>query len=431
LIPTPFRVLDRLREGRPPGADEVRAVVAGAADGSWSDAQLGAFLMAVAIHGLDAEAIRGLTVAMLESGEQWDLAADFPTLADKHSTGGVADTVSLVLGPLLAACDVPVVMMTGRGLGHTMGTADKLEAVPGLTQEHERPAVARLLAEHGLAIVTATPAVAPADRRLYALRDQTATIRSIPLITGSILSKKLATGAAGLVFDVKTGNGAFLADPHEARRLAEGLVATCRALGRPATALLTDMSQPLGEWAGHTAEIRATFDCLEGRGEPDLMTVVLALAGEMAALVGQPVSQSDLRRAIAEGRAHETFVHWAEAQGGDPAWLAAPRFELAPAEAVVEAPRAGLLARVDTRQLGLLLAEAGGGRLGPEPIDLGIALRTRARLGHRVEPGDELARLYLRRADPALAARVAACYEIAEAATPPALIGHRVAGPPA
>jgi thymidine phosphorylase len=312
-----------------------------------------------------------------------------------------------------------------------MGTSDKLEAVPGLTLEHERPAVARLLAEQGLAILTPTPALAPADRRLYALRDQTATIRSIPLITGSILSKKLATGAAGLVFDVKTGNGAFLADPGEARRLAEGLVATCRALGRPATALLTDMSQPLGEWAGHAAEIRATFDCLEGRGEPDLIAVVLALAGEMAALVGQPLSESELQRALADGRARETFVHWAEAQGGDPAWLAAPRFELAPEEAVIEAPRAGLLAGVDTRQLGLLLAEAGGGRLGPEPIDLGVALRTRARLGHRVEPGDELARLHLRRPDPALAARVAACYEIADEATPPALIGHRVAGPPA
>jgi thymidine phosphorylase len=426
LTPTPFRVLDHLREGRPPRADEVRAVVAGAADGAWSDAQLGAFLMAVAIHGLDAEAVRGLTVAMLESGEQWDLAADFPTLADKHSTGGVADTVSLVLGPLLAACEVPVVMLTGRGLGHTMGTSDKLEAVPGLSLEHERPAVARLLAEHGLAILTPTPALAPADRRLYALRDQTATIRSIPLITGSILSKKLATGAAGLVFDVKTGNGAFLPDPDEARRLAEGLVETCRALGRPAAALLTDMSQPLGEWAGHTAEIRAAFDALEGRGEPDLMTVTLALAGEVAALVGQPLGESDLARAIADGRARERFVRWAEAQGGDPAWLAAPRFELAPVEAVIEAPRAGVLARVDTRQLGLLLAEAGGGRLGPEPIDLGVALRTRARLGARLEPGDELARLYLRHEDPALVTRVAACYELADQATPPALIGHRV-----
>lgn len=426
MTPTPFRVLDHLREGRPPRADEVRAVIAGAADGTWSDAQLGAFLMAVAIHGLDAEAVRGLTVAMLESGEQWDLAADFPTLADKHSTGGVADTVSLVLGPLLAACGVPVVMLTGRGLGHTMGTSDKLEAVPGLTLEHERPAVARLLEEHGLAILTPTPALAPADRRLYALRDQTATIRSIPLITGSILSKKLATGAAGLVFDVKTGNGAFLPDPDEARRLAEGLVETCRALGRPAAALLTDMSQPLGEWAGHSAELRAAFDCLEGRGEPDLMTVTLALAGEVGALVGQPLGESELERAIADGRARERFVRWAEAQGGDPAWLAAPRFELAPVEAVIEAPRAGVLARVDTRQLGLLLAEAGGGRIGPEPIDLGVALRTRARLGNRLEPGDELARLYLRRDDPALVTRLAACYEIADEATPPPLIGHRV-----
>ncbi|HEX6203680.1 MAG TPA: thymidine phosphorylase [Thermoanaerobaculia bacterium] len=426
MIPTPFRVLDRLREGRPPLPGEVRAAVAGAADGSWSDAQLGAFLMAVAIHGLDAEATRDLTVAMLESGERWDLAADFPALADKHSTGGVADTVSLVLGPLLAACDVPVVMLTGRGLGHTMGTTDKLEAIPGFSLDHDRPAAIRLLAEHGLAILSPTPALAPADRRLYALRDQTATIRSLPLITGSILSKKLATGAAGLVFDVKTGNGAFLADPAEARRLAAGLVDTCRALGRRATALLTDMSQPLGEWAGHTAEVRATFEALEGRGEPDLVAVTFALAREMAALVGRPLADADLERAIAGGRAREKLVRWAEAQGGDAAWLARPRFDLAPVEAVIEAPRAGVLARVDTRQLGLLLAEAGGGRLGPEPIDLGVALRTRTRLGRPVEPGDELARLHLRRDDPALVARVAACYEVADDGEAPVLIGGRV-----
>lgn len=426
MIPTPFRVLDRLREGRPPRADEVRAAVAGAADGSWSDAQLGAFLMAVAIHGLDAAAVRELTLAMLDSGERWDLAADVPTLTDKHSTGGVADTVSLVLGPLLAACDVPVVMVTGRGLGHTMGTTDKLEAIPGLTLEHERTAVARLLARHRLAILTSTPALAPADRRLYALRDQTATIRSIPLITGSILSKKLATGAAGLVFDVKTGNGAFLTDPAQARRLAEKLVETCRGLGRAASALLTDMSQPLGEWAGHTAELLATFDALEGRGEPDLMAVTSALAVEMAALVGRPVGEAELEDAIASGRAREVFVRWAEAQGGDPRWLANPSFELAPVEAAIAAPRAGVLARVDTRQLGLLLAEAGGGRLGPEPIDFGVALRTRARLGQRVETGDELARLHLRREDPALVARVAACYEIGDAGEAPALIGERI-----
>jgi thymidine phosphorylase len=426
LTPTAFRVLDRLREGHPPRADEVRAAVAGAADGSWGDAQLGAFLMAVAIRGLDTAAIRELTVAMLESGEQWDLAADVPALTDKHSTGGVADTVSLVLGPLLAACGVPVVMVTGRGLGHTMGTTDKLEAIPGLTLEHERPAVARLLRDHQLAILTSTPSLAPADRRLYALRDQTATIRSIPLITGSILSKKLATGAAGLVFDVKTGNGAFLTDPAAAHRLAEKLVETCRALGRRASALLTDMSQPLGEWAGHTAEVMATFDCLEGRGEPALVAVTLALAREMAALVGVPVADAELERALADGRARERFVRWAEAQGGDPAWLASPRFELAPVEAPIEAPRAGVLARVDTRQLGLLLAEAGGGRLGPEPIDFGVALRHRVRLGQRVEPGDELARLHLRREDAALVARVAACYEVADEGEAPALVGERI-----
>jgi pyrimidine-nucleoside phosphorylase len=427
-LTAPFHILDRLRDGEPLSAAQAREVVAGATAGTWSDAQLGAFLMAVAIQGLDAEVTRALTGAMLESGERWDLAADFPLLADKHSTGGVADTVSLVLGPLLAVCGVPVVMLTGRGLGHTMGTADKLEAIPGLRLEHDRPAAHRLLAEQGLAILTSTPAIAPADRRLYALRDQTATIRSVPLITASILSKKLATGAAALVFDVKRGDGAFLPGPEEARALAENLVTTARAMGRRAVALVSDMSQPLGEWAGHAAEVMATLECLEGRGATDLTDLTVAQAREAAALVGRPVAERTLRDALADGSARERFLRWAEAQGGDPAWLAAPRFELAPVEAVVEAPRAGVLARVETRRLGLLLAEAGAGRLGPGPIDLGVALRVRGRLGRPVERGDELARAYLRRGDEALVAGLAACFHVADEGATPPLIHERIDG---
>ena len=430
MTPTPFRVLDRLREGRPPRPDEVRAAVAGAADGSWSDAQLGAFLMGVTLRGLGAEATGELTLGMLESGEQWELGREFPGLVDKHSTGGVADTVSLVLAPLLAACGVPVVMLTGRGLGHTGGTTDKLESIPGFRLDLGRDDCRRLLAEHGVAVGTQTADVAPADGRLYALRDVTATIRSLPLITASILSKKLATGAEALVFDVKTGNGAFLPEPAAAHELAHALVDTCASLGHRASALLTDMSQPLGEWCGHTAEVRATLECLEGRGAPDLVELTLELAAEAARLGGHDVGRAALEAALAGGRARQKFDEWAAAQGADPAWLARPDLALAPVEAGVEAPRSGVLAGVDTLELGLLLAQAGGGRTaGGTEVDFGVSLRYRGRLGREVAAGEELARLYLRRPDDGLVRRLAACFEIAAAAAPPPLVHERIGGP--
>jgi len=422
-----YRILDRKRRGEKLSADELAAVAAGAADGTWSDAQLAAFLMAAAVRGLDSDETRALTVAMLDSGARWELAGELPGLADKHSTGGVADTVSLVLAPLLAACGVPVVMLTGRGLGHTAGTADKLESIPGLSLDLDRGRCLELLRAHGMAIGVATGDVAPADRRLYALRDQTATIGSLPLITGSIVSKKLATGAAALVYDVKVGAGSFLPDRRDAEELARRLVETTAALGVRAAALLTDMSQPLGEWAGHAAEVRAAYEALEGRGAPALTAVTFALAEEVAGLAGHPVSRADLDAAIASGRARERFERWAAAQGADRGWLAAPRFELAPVERAIEVPRAGRLAAVDARQLGLLLAEAGGGRSAPGgALDHGVSLRTRARLGDAVERGEELARVYLRYDDPALVEAFAACYEVAEHAAAPELIVGRV-----
>jgi pyrimidine-nucleoside phosphorylase len=426
-VTTPYHILDHLRQGTPLCPEDVRRAALGAADGSWSDAQLGAFLMGVTLRGLDAGSTGALTRAMLESGEQWDLGREVPGLTDKHSTGGVGDTVSVLLVPLLAACGVPVVMLTGRGLGHTGGTTDKLESIPGFRLDLDRGACLRLLAEHGAAIGTQTAAIAPADGRLYALRDVTATIRSLPLITASILSKKLATGAEALVFDVKAGNGAFLTEREAARELARGLVDTCASLGRRASALITDMSQPLGEWCGHTAEVRGALEGLEGRGAADLVEATLELAAEAARLGGHDVGRAALEAAIASGRAREKFDEWAEAQGADPAWLARPDLALAPEEAVVEAERSGVLAWVDTHQLGLLLAEAGGGRAaGGGELDAGVSLRYRARLGRRVETGDELARLYLRRADDGLVRRFAACFEIADAAEPPPLVYERV-----
>jgi pyrimidine-nucleoside phosphorylase len=428
MDPAIFRILEAKRYGRTLGRDDIRAAVAGAAGGEWGDAELGAFLMAVAIRGLEAGETRELTLAMLESGERWHLGREFPGLGDKHSTGGVGDKVSLVLAPLMAACGRPVVMLTGRGLGHTAGTADKLEAIPGVVMEFDRDLCRRALEETGLAIGMATGEIAPADRRLYALRDRTATVASLPLMTGSILSKKLATGAAAIVFDVKTGSGAFLPEPERGEELARLMVDTCESLGCRARALITDMSQPLGRWVGHAAEVREALDCLEGRGPADLMEVTYALCEELSELSGGRLTRADLERAIGSGAARERFERWALVQGADPAWMKAPKLGTAPHEAVIAAPRAGRLAAVDTRRLGELLAGAGGGRTKPDDaIDFGVSLLVERKLGDEVDAGDALARLYLRREDAALVKAFEACFEVGDEAAAAVLIRGRIA----
>jgi pyrimidine-nucleoside phosphorylase len=383
--------------------------------------------MGVAIHGLDVERTTALTRAMLESGERWELSREFPFLADKHSTGGVGDTVSIVLAPMVAACGVPIAMLTGRGLGHTAGTADKLEAIPGLRQDLDRGDAVRLLSATGIAIGVATAAIAPADRRLYALRDRTATIDSLPLIVASILSKKLAMGAAAIAFDVKTGDAAFLPEHGAARDLALRLVEIARGLDVRASALLTDMDQPLGDWAGHAAEVLEALDCLENVGPGETVELAVALGVELGVLLGVDLGERALREALASGRAREAFVRWAVAQGADAAWFERPRLDLAPVERLAVAPRAGHVRRVATRRLGELLGEAGGARrtLGGE-LDRGIALRYLTRVGKRVEAGEELARLYLRQDDPALVERFAACFEIGEPPEPRPLILERI-----
>ncbi len=416
----PYEILARKRDGAALSEGEIANVIDGASTGTWSDAELAAFLMAVAIRGAEPDETRALTRAMLESGEQWDLARDFPQLADKHSTGGVGDKTSIILTPLLAACDIPVVMLTGRALGHTGGTADKLESIPGLSQDLDRPRAASLLRQVGAAVGVATGAVAPADRRLYALRNRTGTVESIPLITASILSKKLATGAAAIVFDIKTGEGAFLPDRAAGEALARNLVGVSRSLGRQAEAVLSDMSQPLGRWAGHACEIRESLDVLEGGGPADLREVTLVLAESLLRLLGVAQGRADLERALSDGRARERFDRWALAQGADAAWISSPQFPRAPIEVVSTAERAGILARVDTRGLGFLLAEEGATAAG---LDLSVSLATSARLGDRLDRGQELARLYVRsdRDVEAVRRRLTACFAIGDAGHAPTL----------
>ena len=428
---TPYGVLNRKRAGERLSEGEIREVVAGTGDGGWSDAQLGAFLMAAAIQGLDEAETRALTQAMLESGDRWNLAADAPSVGDKHSTGGVGDKVSLILSPLLAACGQPVAMLTGRGLGHTGGTADKLEAIPGLDLALDRRRALASIEAVGFAVGMATGDVAPADRRLYALRDVTGTVESRPLIIASILSKKLATGTAGVIFDLKAGNGAFIRDPDEGRALGLALAEISSSLGTPARTVITDMSQPLGRWAGHACEVQETLDALGGDGPEDLMEVTYVLCEELADLLGAPLSRPRLEEAISSGRARELFERWAVHQGVDAGWFRAPELPLAPVEVVAEAPEGGVLTAVENRQLGLILSEAGGGRQLPgDSIDPAISLCMNARLGDAVEASDELARLYLRTADDDLAGRFRACFTIEPdgfaGGDPPALIRERL-----
>ncbi len=423
-----FRTLAAKRDGRQLTGDEIASVVAGSVDGSWTDAQLGAFLMAAFLKGMDLDETFALTDAMLRSGEQWFLSREVPGLGDKHSTGGVGDKLSIPLAPLLASCGRPIVMLTGRGLAHTGGTADKLDAIPGLDQALSRPRALGLLQSCNMAIGLATADIAPADRKLYALRDATSTVESLPLIVASILSKKLATGAAAVVFDVKTGPGAFMAEREAARELARLLVATSRRLGTQAQALITDMSQPLGRWVGHAAEVMESLDVLVGGGPPDVRELTLTLAREVAAAAGQPISERELEAALDSGQAHEHFLRWASAQGADSGWERELVSTLAPVEEVILAERAGYLARVDTRELGLLLIEAGGGRLRPgDKIDLGVSLEVRCRLGEAIEAGQDLARLRLRAPDAALAARFRACFHLVEQPTAaPPLVYERL-----
>ena len=419
---TPYGILNRMRQGRRLTRDEVWSVVAGAADGSWTDVHLAAFLMAAAMRGLDPDETRELTLAMLESGDRWALGAEFGPLVDKHSTGGVGDTVSLIVLPVLAACGVPAAKLTGRSLGHSGGTADKLESIPGLRLELDRARTLGLLGRFGMAIGIATAGIAPADKRLYGLRDRTSTVSSIPLVVGSILSKKLALGASGIVFDVKTGNGGFFPDAEDTRTLASGLVSISAACGTPADCVLSDMSQPLGRWVGHAAEVREALDFLGGDGDPRLFEVVVAVCRKAARLGGKEMSRLDVDAAIASGAAHQKLVDWAAAQGAEPGWLDA--LDLAPVEAVVTAAGSGFLEAVDCRRIGNAFADACRPDRDPNRIDHAVALRYDVRLGQKVERGQELARLYVRRDPEVLQREVAAALVIGKQTEAPPTVAE-------
>jgi len=434
---TPYEVIRRKRDGGELSSDELRAFLDGYARGSIEEYQMAAFLMAVFFVGLTDAELATLVDVMLRSGVVVDLSDVPGTKVDKHSTGGVGDKVSLVLAPLVASLGVPVPMMSGRGLGHTGGTVDKLETIPGFRMELGLDEYRAQMERIGCALIAASPEIAPLDRRLYALRDVTGTVESIPLIASSIMSKKLAEGIDALVLDVKVGNGAFMDDEARARQLARTMIAIGRAHDRTVVARLTAMDRPLGHAIGNALEVEEAIAALHGGGPADLREVTVALAAEMLMLGGRADSLEDgaarARTALDEGRALDKMREVIEAQGGNPSVLDDPAIlPQAEVQLVFEAPQEGTILAMDTRAIGVAAVELGAGRatLGAR-IDPSAGFHLTAKPGDRVERGQPLATIHARTnalAEQA-ARRLQAAIRIGEGdATPLPLLGERITG---
>ena len=405
----------RKRDGQPLGRDDIRTFVTGASRGDIPAEQLAAMLMAICCRGMTTEETAWLTRDMMRSGETWQLGASRPDVIDKHSTGGVGDTVSLVLAPLLASVGVPVAMMAGRGLGHSQGTIDKLESIPGFSCDHDRAGLDRLLDRVGAAIIAQTDDIAPADRTLYALRDITATVPSLPLIVGSIMSKKLALGASTLILDVKWGSGAFRATIAEAFELASALRRVARDSGVACEALITDMNQPLGTALGTANEVRAAREVLAGGGDDRLRDVTLRLCRQAMVLRGTDPDDAEARleSSLASGDALDTWDRMVEAHGGDPD----PRRLPVPDRVrEITAPTDGTVTGIAAASLGRIASAAGAGRRRRDDVlDFGGGITVHVRLGDRVEAGQPIASLELgERAvdDDDLVRRLTAAFEI-------------------
>lgn len=429
------RIIATIRDGGQPSASDLRWFAMGLADGGVTDAQAGAFAMAVLLKGLGEAGRVALTEAMRDSGTvlRWDMPAP---VVDKHSTGGVGDSISLLLAPALADCGVYVPMVSGRGLGHTGGTLDKLEAIPGYRVDQPEAEFRRIVADVGCAIVAATGEIAPADRRLYAIRDVTGTVESIDLITASILSKKLAAGLDALVLDVKVGSGAFLPSAAQARALARSLVDTANGAGCRTSALITDMDQPLAANAGNALEVAEVMGALTcDPVNQRLWDLTVALGGELLALCGAAATPEDggkrIFASLHSGRAAERFARMVAAQGGPADFLDRWRDHLPVAPVVRDVPAvgAGIVTRIDTRAVGEAVVHLGGGRLrNGDAIDPRVGFSDLKGIGMNAGPGDPLARVHAatpEAADRAIAALQAA-YHLGDTADLPQLVQDRV-----
>jgi pyrimidine-nucleoside phosphorylase len=399
---TPYELIRAKRDGQALAAEDIRALLTAYARGEVPDSQMAALCMAIWFRGLEHDELRAWTLAMLHSGATLELSALPGRKVDKHSTGGVGDKVSLCLAPLVAACGVVVPMVAGRGLGHTGGTLDKLASIPGFRSDLSLAEARAQLAALGVCVLGQTEEMDPADRRLYALRDVTATVDSIPLIAASILSKKLAEDLDGLVLDVKVGSGAFMRRPEHARQLARTLVSLASELGCRTVAWLTSMDAPLGRAVGNALELLEALDILRGEGPPDVRDLTLRLGGEMLVLGGVASSvgagEERLQHAIADGSGLARFRAMVERQGGDAQALDDPRRLLGRLETRdVLAGSAGWVVEVDTEALGLAAVVLGAGRLRADAaIDPGVGFTVLRTLGDAVSPGEPLLRIHHR-----------------------------------
>ncbi len=423
----PQEIIRRKREGEALTADEIRFMVDGLTRGSVTEGQVAALAMAVFFRGMGRDEAVALTLAMRDSGTVLDWSQLDGPVVDKHSTGGIGDNVSLMLAPALAACGAFVPMISGRGLGHTGGTLDKLDAIPGYISQPSNERFAAVVRSVGTAIIGQTAELAPADKRLYAIRDVTATVESIPLITASILSKKLAAGLGALVLDVKTGSGAFMPTLEGARALAESLVAVANGAGLRTTALVTDMDEPLASAAGNAVEVRNAVDFLTGaRIDPRLFEVTVALGGELLATAGLAETAEGGRRqieiALGSGRAADLFGRMVAALGGPADFVerAADHLPAAPVVADVFAEASGIVTAIDTRGVGVAVVELGGGRrTATDRIDPAVGFTDLAPRGAAAGPDRPIDRVHARSAEDAArgAALLRAAYRIGD--TPP------------
>ena len=438
----PQEIIRKKRDGGALAREEVASFVRGVTSGAWMDYQAAALLMAICLNGMNDDEQHALTEEMLRSGESLDFSDIPQPKADKHSTGGVGDKTSLVIAPLAAAAGVCVPMISGRGLGHTGGTLDKLEAIPGFRVRLPQREARAILERVGYVMMGQTEEIAPADRKLYALRDATATVEAIPLIVASIMSKKLAAGLDALVLDVKTGTGAFMREEEKARALARALVATGSSFGVRTEALLTDMNQPLGRAVGNGLETKECIEILRGEaheGARPVLELSLELAARMVMLAGSEASLAAARKRVRElldsGAGLEKFRQSVAAQGGDARVCDEPArlFDLTLREVQVKSPHAGFIARVDTAEIGRAVAGIGGGRARVEDtIDPAVGFLAAAKIGDQLAAGQPLGLLYVRTAEQATeaTARIQAAYVLTDEPTParPALIKEVITG---
>lgn len=393
-----YDVISDKRYGRKLSREQIEHFISGVTDGSIPDYQAAALLMAICINGMDAEETANLTMCMAESGDMVDLSEIPGIKVDKHSTGGVGDKTTLIVAPIVASCGVPVAKMSGRGLGHTGGTVDKLESIPGFKTTIARDDFIKLVKEHNIAVVGQSGNLAPADKKLYALRDVTATIAAVPLIASSIMSKKIAAGADAILLDVKTGSGAFIKNVDESIVLAKAMVKIGEHLGRKTVALITDMDTPLGHAIGNSAEVIEAVRTLQGKGPSDLHDVCVEIAANMLTLAkmgGIDMTRKLAEQAIQSGAAFEKLCEMVKAQGGDYSYIRnTEKFEKAKYQMDVCAPESGYIHSMDTEKCGIAAMVLGAGREKKDSvIDFSAAIMIHKKTGESVAAGECVATL--------------------------------------